>query len=179
MEVTAFLVDWNEVVKRHKDGRLEEYMVAAGDKEDWIKELSLYSMSNNHYCAVAEAWESIRGAKNIPQPKAAKAKEFMNRLITLQNYLMDLRGAADLFSLTISPTTAAKLTKAAAGLDFAVYKDTYYAKCPEDTKEELAEYGNGKPERSFEKGFLPYVKSWVDLMASAAKKEKGILVAMD
>jgi len=179
MFVIPYLVDWNEATRRHKDGRLSEYAAAAERKEAWLKELDLLSSSNAYYCTVADAWEAIRGAKAVPAKTAAKAKDFMNRLITFQNYQMDLRGANELFSLTISPATAAKLAKAAKGLDWLAYKDVYYAKCPDDTKDYLAEHtDNVDPERSFEMGFIPYVRSWAAMIDLAAKKKMGLLVAM-
>jgi len=179
MNVRALLVEWAETLKRHKSGRLDSIGEALESGERWLKEVKLYSWSHAYYCGVAEAWECIAGAENVPPKTAKRAEEFMDRLITYENYIMDLKGHEETFSMIISPATVAKLAKAATGLDFTAYKEAYYLNCDDETKRWLAGYGNKKLNRSFETAFLPYVKDWVKIIGLAAKNKKGILVQMD
>jgi hypothetical protein len=168
-----------EATKRMASGTLESTMMdALDDNEHWIQELN-FCDSHVWYVQVAEAWEQIRGGDGVPRDMDAKAKEFMNALITYSGYCMDLGKGCELICISLSPESATRLAQAAAAVDFKAYRAAYYAKCDEHTKQGLGECSEaGSVERGFEDGFLPYVKWWVGAVNTAARKKRGLLVKM-
>ncbi|EEF61776.1 hypothetical protein [Pedosphaera parvula] len=179
MDFEAYLVDWKEATKRAKEEPALGEMLgeAAYNKEKWIQLLNWFPGSENWYFECAEAWEAIRGAEGVPAEVDAKAREFMDHLITYSDYCHDL--PAESVFLSISPESAARFAALADDVDFTLYRDMFDSQACEDVRETLAEVLQIEDvERTFEKGFLPYIKHFNRALGLAAKKQKGLLVQL-
>ncbi len=175
MNVTPYLADWPEAVKRAAEGTLESTMIddETGDFADWIQDLDWDWDSHATYIAAAEAWEAIRHcATRVPEDMGAKAQEFMNGLITHEGFFNDLETGREQIGISLSPETAERLTRLIADVDFNLYRDAYYANCDASDKERFS----CDVESSFEDGFLPYIQAWIEAINTAASRKMGFLV---
>lgn len=179
MELAAYIADWPEVVKRAGEGMLESTMIDCdtGDLADWLQEPEEWmNYSKGDYGAAAEAWEAIRHrAAIVPEDMGAKAREFMNGLITYEGFFNDLETGREQIEISLSPETTERLTQLVAAVDFSLYRDAYYSSCDMPTKERFSTKEGGI-DSSFEDGFLPYVQMWKDVIKAAALQKKGLLV---
>ena len=159
------------------DGTLESTMADALDAdENWIEDADWDYQSHSQYTMVAEAWEQIRGAEDVPREMDAKAQAFMNVLITYSGYCTDLGKGCEVIVVSVSPESAERLARTVARVDFSAYRGAFHAKCDKRTKEAFGECSERGVERGFEEGFIPYVQTWIDQVSTAAKKKRGLLM---
>ncbi len=81
-------------------------------------------------------------------------------LISFQGYHQDLNHQNYEFLVqSLSPQSVIKFAILADEIDWRDLKDAYYDLCQDSTKESLTSYGYSQADsnRSFEKGFVPYI----------------------
>jgi hypothetical protein len=171
VQVTAYIADWNEAMRRRQAGTLQDFAQAVDNGETWIQDLGFGSDSHGQYCAVADAYEELR--EMLPGDLRNRADRFMNRLITFDGYAMDIGDEGAIFALSISPESAAGFAALSRQVDFAVFKAAFHAACSEKTRAALAE---DSPDTAFEGGFLPYIEMWISALQRAAAEKKGLLI---
>jgi hypothetical protein len=179
MFIEVYLVDWAETTKRLKansglGGILGE---AVERRQKWIKQLDWFSPSDNYYFDCAEIWESIRGSKSVPRAIDAKARDFMDHLITYGDYHNDL--LAEAFLLSISPKSAVKFALLFSQIDFTVYRDAFHSEADDLARRTIAQYAPKKRQgRAFEDGFLSYIESFGRALGLAVKEKRGLLFTL-
>src|ERR1043166_15272 len=170
MDVTAYIVDWNEVVKRYRAGSLANDVCDAWENDEpWIRDLEFGTDSDSAYIAIAQAYEELR--ETLAPSVRAVADSFFTPLITLEGYQQDLKDKGSMFSISISPESAARFAAIADRLDLEALREAFAKGCSEGT---IAELGEGDTDAAFNDNFLPYLQDWIDAVKRAAREKKGI-----
>jgi hypothetical protein len=180
MELQMFFVDWHEAIALARDGALENGLADALELgAGWLEDAGFPIDSHILYITAVEAWEAIRGAEDVPVDIDRNAREFMDHLITHDDFAMDLPNEIPDVLIAISPETATRLSKIVAELDFSVYRDAYLTRCDSLTKNDFAQCAeDGTVDAGFEEGFLQYIAEWVTVVRAAADSGRGLLVEL-
>jgi hypothetical protein len=171
MDVTAYLVDWDKVVKRFRAGTLME---DAGDAiveydQPWLRDLEFGCDSDDVYVCVAQAYEQLR--RKLPPKDKATADTFFNAMISLDTFHQDLGDDGKIFAVTISPDSAKRFAAIAQELNLKALRKAFEDGC---SKRIIDELGEGDVDAAFSDNFLPYLKDWIRAVKTAAKEKKGI-----
>jgi hypothetical protein len=184
MEFSAEIVKWAPVVSLQKKKNLEAAWSQAmyeDRKPAWSLEccswfIHLDDVNNN----AAELYE--RGLRpRLPDEVREKADEFFSQFIATPDkwdFPNDLGGKYNEVSwvATISPKSVKHYLKVLAEIDFKAWKPIWEEIGMPSWKKDLAKHQYGDPKKSFEEGFLRYIKLWEKLLSKAAKKNAGILI---
>jgi hypothetical protein len=176
--MSGYLVDWTRAKALAKKGDVLGPMFDCIDEGgEWAKETELCLSPDFLYFGCADAWEKIRGSADVPRAMDAKAQKFMNHLITFSDYCSDLGPDLECITVSASPASVARFASAANGIDFTAYRAAYSAKVPKQSQESLAYWTSSRsPKASFEKGFIPYVKMWIDILKAANRMKWGVII---
>lgn len=120
-------------------------------------------------------WLQIRGTKGVPWFMDRRARKFIKPLITHEGYCFDL-GESEDFALSIGPASANGFVRLAKGVDFTLYRDSFYKNVSESDQENLTEWAGGELTECFERGFLDYIHIWVETLKVAAQRQQGLLI---
>lgn len=176
MGLSAFLVQWCTLQEKLTSEKLESIWDEA-DKTDWCRSALGWPESFDQYVCMTEAWEEL--SDELPRATRKEFSPLFSKLITMEGYVNDLkkiRGADEMFLISLNPESVTSFAKLLRELDFERLREPFNEDVSEETKMELYE---PDPENSFDKAFLPYVNTWRDLMSSAAARALGVVITLD
>lgn len=180
MELRMYFVDWNQAVALARDGALNNGLADALESgSEWLEDAEFPADSHILYVTAVEAWQAVRGSREVPVDIDTNARQFMDSLITHEGFAMELPKEIEDISIAISPETATRLSRSAAAVNLSVYRNAYLTECDNLTKRDFAQCAeDGTVESGFEEGFLQYVTEWITVIRSAADTGRGLLVEL-
>ncbi len=175
MEIMAERVDWEEAVRRHRDGTLHAAIIEALDNEDaWVERHDLPIDSFRLSGDLAEAYERMRpnlspDARALADPLLSVLFGSWYEVLDPSDIPNDLGGepSPDSFYSSLSPERVLSLANASRRFPDAQMRLAARA-CPEDVWEDC----------SYEDDFVPFVDQLRGLVERAAKDGRGILITV-
>lgn len=175
MEIMAERVDWEEVVRRHREGTLHTTIIEALDNgAAWVERHELPIDSFRLSGDLAEAYERMRphlspDARALADPLLGILFGSWYEVINPGDIPNDLgeESSPDSFYASLSPERVLSLAAASRRFPDAQLKRAAQA-CPEDVWEDC----------SYEDDFVPFVDQLRGLVERAAKDGRGILITV-
>src|SRR6266705_5516247 len=133
MDVTAYIVDWNEVVTRYRAGSLSDDVMEAWENDEaWIRDLEFGTDSDSAYIAIAQAYEELREA--LTPDVRTVSDSFFIPLITLDGYHQDLKDGGAMFTISVNPESAARFAAIAERLDLESLRAAFSTGCSQKSR---------------------------------------------
>ena len=172
MQISADLVDWDEVSQRSAAGTLGDDLI----EEDPALEAAVESAydscwrsdSANEYLAVAEALQAMlphTSESNRALCSASLARLVNPDMAQWQELPQELD--PENWMLALSPATAREVASKFNAIDYSEFEALFEAHCPASERDMLSDY---------EADFLSYVIQWKTLFDTASEQGKGVLV---
>lgn len=175
MEIMAERVDWEEALRRHRDGVLHTAVIEALDNEEAWAERHDLAIDSFALCGdLAEAYESFRlhlspDARALTDPLLGILFGSWYETPNPGDVPNDLGEdpSSDSFYASLSPERVLSLANASDRFPEA-QMDRAARACPEDVWEDC----------SYEEDFVPFVGQVRKLVERAAKDRRGILITV-